>query len=599
MKLLTFLPILPATVLALECRPEGPIYPRPRNLSESKTFQEALANFTAILNGAFNGDIRTGWDIHNVSLSTGIVGLDQTDASTPLWEYHHLASGNINGTQSIDRHSQYLIGSVSKAISDAILIKSGVSMDDPVTKHLPALKGHDSLIDWESISLRALGGQLAGIPPNYGFSEYHYLKFYFEALGFPHINDSAYPPCGVIGLSAGPCTKQQLLLGMKTSHPLAPPHSRPIYSNIAYTILAYALESSTGRNYTQLLHSLITRPLHMPSTFPSGLGNDSLAVIPPVPNSWGSDYGDNVPGGGLISTLSDLSSFVHAILSRNPHLATPTQIHEWLQPRSFAGSRNSFLGFPWEIFRPNPSVLFPGYNETSGEGGHSVTIHAKDGAAYGYRARIALLDEYGVGLAFLTAGNQDALTTIYDAALSVLVPALDAVAREQAEERYVGKFVGRSTPETGGVDVDVSTEVDGVSLVLTGMARNGSDILDALVEFWKVSLGVVLPTLKPTGTFRLYPAGIKRPRRMEDGRETVTEDWRMMWEFEQNADTDLPGKGISEKDCLTWAVGDWMHYGSEPIDRVVYVKDRESGEVFGVDLPFLRSGVLNKDGEEK
>lgn len=164
-KLINLLLVIPAA-LALECRPEGRIFPRPRNLNRSEAFRTALASFTATLDAAFNGEIHASWDARNVSLSMALVGLDQVDASIPLWEYHHLGSGNVNGTKSLDRHSQYLIGSVSKVISDAILLRSGVNMDDAVTKYLPSLNNNSSLIDWNNISLRALGGQLAGIPAN-------------------------------------------------------------------------------------------------------------------------------------------------------------------------------------------------------------------------------------------------------------------------------------------------------------------------------------------------------------------------------------------------------------------------------------------------
>ncbi|KAK4040428.1 beta-lactamase/transpeptidase-like protein [Parachaetomium inaequale] len=592
-KLINLLLVIPAA-MAMECRSEGPILPRPRNLNQSDTFRRALANLTTTLDAAFNGEIRTSWDARNVSLSMALVGLDQTEASIPLWEYHHLAAGNVNGTKHLDRHSQYLVGSVSKVITDALLIRSGVNMDDPVTKYLPSLDNDTSLIDWNNINLRALGGQLAGIPANYGFSEYHYIKDWFEALGFPPLNDTAYPSCGVIRLNTA-CTKAELLAGMLTSHAQAPPQSRPVYSNIAYTLLAYALEAATGKNYTTQLHDLLTAPLNMPSTIATP-GNDSLAVIPPVDNTWGSDYGDNAPGGGLVSTLSDLTTFLHAILSRNPTFATPTQIRAWLQPRTFSGSRSSAVGLPWEIFRPDPALLFPGYDPATGEGGHTVTIHAKDGAAYGYHARIALLDEYGLGVVLLTAGDQDALGEVYDAAMSVLVPAVDGVAREQAGREYVGAFRGLSTGETGGVDVNATTEMDGVSLRLTGLYRNGTDILASLRELWGVTLGGFLPSLDLAGVARLYPTEIERPRVLPDGREVLEEDWRVWWEIESRADTEMPGKELSNNDCLTWTLADWMHYGSEPADRVVVVRDADTGSVLGLDAPFLRTGIMEKLG---
>ncbi|KAH6649431.1 beta-lactamase/transpeptidase-like protein [Chaetomium tenue] len=586
---------LPAA-LAMECRPEGPIVPPPRNLKESATFQRALANLTATLDSAFKGEIKSSLDAQNVSLSVALVGLDQTDASTPLWEYHHLGSGNLNGTKSLDRHSQYLVGSVSKVITDAVLLRSGVNMDDPVTKYLPSLANETSRIDWKSISLRALGGQLAGIPANYGFSEYHYIKDWFEALGFPALNDTNYPDCGVIGLNVA-CTREQFLAGMLTSDPQALPQARPVYSNIAYTLLAFALEAATGKDYATQLRDFLTTPLHMPSTLPSP-GNDSLAVIPPVDNTWGSPYGDNAPGGGLVSTLADLSAFLHAILSRDEALASPADIRAWLQPRTFSGSRSSAVGLPWEIFRPEPGLLFPGYDAETGEGGHTVTIHAKDGAAYGYHARIALLDEYGVGLVVLTAGNQDALGGVYDAALTGLVPVLDGLARSQAVEEYGGVFRGVSTEETGGVSVNATVELDGLSLRLTGLNRNGSDILAALQELWGVTLFEFLPSLDMTGVYRLYPTGIEKKAVLPDGREVVEEDWRVWWEVESTSESEMPGKGLSDTDCLTWTLADWMYYGSQSADRVVFVKDAETGSVLGLDAPFLRTGAMGKSEDE-
>ena len=111
---------------------------------------------------------------------------------------------------------------------------------------------------------------------------------------------------------------------MLVSDPVAPPYTRPVYSNIAFTLLAYAVEVYSGKSYNQLIREL-TQALNMPSTRPSP-GNDSLAVVPSVPNNWGSDYGDGVAGGGLVSTVADLSSYMHAILNRSPELSTPAKI---------------------------------------------------------------------------------------------------------------------------------------------------------------------------------------------------------------------------------------------------------------------------------
>jgi CubicO group peptidase (beta-lactamase class C family) len=150
----------------LECHPEGPIVPRPEHVAKSKSFQAALKKLTGTLDDATSGKIKPGWDTSNVSMSVSVVSLDQEASNVPLWEYHHLASGNVNGTKAINRNSQYLIGSVSKIISDAILLRSDLNIDDPITKYLPKLSNSSSLIQWDNITLRALASHLSGIPPN-------------------------------------------------------------------------------------------------------------------------------------------------------------------------------------------------------------------------------------------------------------------------------------------------------------------------------------------------------------------------------------------------------------------------------------------------
>lgn len=81
---------------------------------------------------------------------------------------------------------------------------------------------------------------------------------------------------------------------MTKVYPIAAPMTRPVYSNVAFTLLAYAVEAHTGKNYTQLLDEYLVRDLGMTNTIESP-GNDSIAVIPPIESTWGSDYGDASP----------------------------------------------------------------------------------------------------------------------------------------------------------------------------------------------------------------------------------------------------------------------------------------------------------------
>ncbi|KAK0610833.1 beta-lactamase/transpeptidase-like protein [Immersiella caudata] len=594
MLLFHILALLPALQLVLACHPEGPPVPRPRNLKQAKTLQDALSGLSKIFDDALAGKINAGFDIHNISFSIGITSHDQPLSDPLIWEYHHLSPSNFNGTKSIDRHSQYLVGSISKAITDTVLLRSGINYEDPITKYLPSLANKESLTAWEDITLGALAGQVAGIVPNYGFSEFYYLKDYFEYLGYPLLTNSSYPECGVNAMDGGNCNKEQILRGMVISDPVAPPQTRPVYSNIAFTLMAYAAEVFTGKSYSQLIQELGVA-LNMPSTRPSP-GNDSLAVVPSIPNNWGSDYGDGVAGGGLVSTVADLSSYMHAILNRSPELSTPTKIRKWLKPHTFTGA-TGFQGSPWEIFRPRPELLFPKtYNASSHSGGHTVTITGKDGVAYNYRSRISLLDTYGLGLTILTAGDQSALPILFNALISTLIPAIDTTALEQAASTYSGTYI-QSPSSTSNTTANATITLDGPSMRLTELSLNGKDIIFGLDEIWKYSLSPLLAAemKNTTGIYRIYPAEIYREA-THNGRKVIKEDWRFEWGLEENmgVETDLPGRGISEGECKSWKLVDWLHYGGKSVDRIVFVKDGESGEVVGVEVPFLRTGVLER-----
>ncbi|KAL0933601.1 beta-lactamase family protein [Colletotrichum truncatum] len=582
MKAVQLLMLAHFTLATLDCKPEGPVVPRPSDLANSDAFKKGVSSIEKVLQKALAGEITAGWATDNTSFSLAVVSVDQSSPETPLWEYHHLAKKNVNGTKELTRDSQYLIGSVSKVFSDLILLKSGLNLDDPVTKYISQLNDPSSLISWGNVSLRALGSQLSGTPANFGFSEYHFLKHYLETFGLPSLDDDAFASCGVTGLNKA-CTRDELLKGMLKTQPITAPMERPAYSNLAFTLLIFAVEQVTGKDYTKLVLELITEPLGLRNTSPSP-GDTQKAVIPPVDNSWGSDYGLNAPGGGLVSSLSDLSALAHGILSRT--ILSPTETREWLKPHSFVGSPYSFAGFPWEIYRP--PALVP-------EHPHQVTIYAKSGGAYGYRSQFAILDEYGIAVILLSAGDMAAVPYIYDALLSTFVPAVDAIAREQADS-LTGTFTSGTKTDGKGACVDATIVQDADSLLLSGLSRNGSDILSAITKIWTLTVGKHLTPIN--STFRLFPTEDARKDTL-DGKTILRESWRLWFSPVYGDASDLPGKGLGSHDCTSWTLNDWIYYGSEPIDRFVFVRDAENGEVLGLEVPFLRSGLLGRVGPRR
>lgn len=151
------------------CPPEGPLLPRPTNVADSKHFQAAADRLTFLLDSAVEGNIKAGWHVANVSFSLAVVSPNGRLGKTkgmPIWEYHHRGEMNHKGTSNVSGDSQYLVGSVSKVLSAAVLLKSRVDIRQPVTKFLPELGSKRLPIDWEDITLEALAEHLAGIPPN-------------------------------------------------------------------------------------------------------------------------------------------------------------------------------------------------------------------------------------------------------------------------------------------------------------------------------------------------------------------------------------------------------------------------------------------------
>jgi CubicO group peptidase (beta-lactamase class C family) len=146
------------------CPPDGPLLPRPTALQTTPAIINATRTLTSLLNDAVSGHLKVPWAVPNVSFSVALVSLDISEAAAPLWEFHHLASRNVNGTKKADGDNQYLIGSISKVFTDMLLFKTGLVLDDPVTKYLPELRSDDSPIRWENITLGSLGDHLSGIP---------------------------------------------------------------------------------------------------------------------------------------------------------------------------------------------------------------------------------------------------------------------------------------------------------------------------------------------------------------------------------------------------------------------------------------------------
>jgi CubicO group peptidase (beta-lactamase class C family) len=205
--ILSFATLVAAQSTSYGCPPDGPLLPKPINLTNSSFVRNATNTLQNLLDRVVERNFISGWVVDNTSFSAALVSFDDPNPNIPAWEYHHCGSANTKGVEIVDGETQYLVGSISKLFSDLLLLKTGIDLDDPVTRHLPELNSSDTKIDWNDITLAALADHLSGIPPNYGFSEFYFLKDVFELLGFPQLTEDDYGKCGITGLNTA-CTQE-------------------------------------------------------------------------------------------------------------------------------------------------------------------------------------------------------------------------------------------------------------------------------------------------------------------------------------------------------------------------------------------------------
>jgi len=145
------------------CPPEGPKIPRPINLASSVPLKAALQSLTKTIDAALNGTIKPGWVVQNASFSVAFVSMAD---KKPLWEYHHRGSNFVEGAKVVDGDTQYHIGSLSKLVTDIMLLRSGIDMGKPITQYVPELNKPNTKIKWSEITVSSLASHLAGIPGN-------------------------------------------------------------------------------------------------------------------------------------------------------------------------------------------------------------------------------------------------------------------------------------------------------------------------------------------------------------------------------------------------------------------------------------------------
>lgn len=286
----------------------GPDFPPLRNLSSNKTFQSALSALTQLLQQTIStGNTSYGpFDSANTSYS---IELFSNYESTPLFTTHFTSPAVATyqyGVKSVDSNTVFRIGSVTKLLTVyTFLIEAGdSSFGHPVAKYVPELleaaqttnPTADSLdnVAWDEITIGELASHMAGIGRDFeGIGKIGGPFFPVDnplALGLPPLNASEIPVC-----AGGPfCTRAQFFEDFPKRHPVYASSTVPIYSNVAFQILAYALENITGVAFETSVNDSLINSLKLTGSSWTVPTSNASGIIPDD-SIWGFPTGDETP----------------------------------------------------------------------------------------------------------------------------------------------------------------------------------------------------------------------------------------------------------------------------------------------------------------
>jgi CubicO group peptidase (beta-lactamase class C family) len=93
------------------------------------------------------------------------------------------------------------------------------------------------------------------------------------------------------------CGRAQFFEWFTRRHPIFAPSTTPIYGNVAFQLLAYALEDISGKPFSALLEEEVLRPLDLSRTSTTRPLDESGCIVPGAPacTFWDFDLGEVGP----------------------------------------------------------------------------------------------------------------------------------------------------------------------------------------------------------------------------------------------------------------------------------------------------------------
>ncbi|KAL9570375.1 hypothetical protein ACKAV7_005486 [Fusarium commune] len=476
-----------------------------------------------------------------------------------------LTSGSLN------EDTVFRVGSVSKLLTVyTLLAEVGMKrMNDPVTKWVPELA---------HAARKNKGDPTAN--RNFGFfdmsSVIESTNQSPELYGLPILDNKEKPHCSVSDSSLRPCSRQEFFRGItaQSFFPITSTANTPVYSNLAYQILAYALEGMTRKPFKKSFQSSLLDPLSMKRTGLEAPKSKDNAMIPENEQLswWNVTTADGSPYGGMFSTAADLTRIGQSIL--NSSILSPSETRSWMKPITHTADVHMSVGMPWEIRRT--------YIPLGRSGTRVVDLYTKNGAIGLYTAIIVLSPDHEIGYVALIAGTNRAYLLSYlpDLLAQTLLPAAENAARDTAVKRFAGTFKGPKSQLTVTMDD---------TLVVRNWTRGDVDVM-------AMQAGLTWPGLDVTPVLRLYPMGLEGNKRISF--RGVFEA-RAVDESTAEAETNATDANIGpfSGGCLSWGGVDSLTYGNIGVDDFEFEVDGD-GNATGL-TPRVMRETLKKEEARK
>lgn len=226
-----------------------------------------------------------------------------------------------------------------------------------------------------------------------------------------------------------------------------------------------------------------------------------------------------------------------------------------MKPATHTSSLSYSVGAPWEI------ISFG--NE------RPIDIYTKSGDIGAYSSILALSPDHKVGFTVLTAGSDGhaKVALASDLISAILLPALEASAKNQAAARFAGEYYGMDDTNSS---MTITTD-DGPGLLVTSWINNGTDMVQSLM-----TLGHVAD--RSAFSIRLYPTGLESPGQIS---------FRAL----MPPTLSTAGNGPFTSSCITWVTVGAHIYGNVGVDEFVFYLD-PSGDIEGISPRVLRTTLV-------